>query len=131
MKIRRPSHATVVAYLALLVALGGSAYAVTKVGTNDLKNNAVTGKKIRNGTVGAADLKNFHVRTRAANIDAATGFGRVLLSCGKRERLISGAGGWETEGTVTNTDVGGNAILVRGAHPGGGTLFARAICLRK
>ena len=30
MKFRRPSHATVVAYLALLTALGGSAYAASK-----------------------------------------------------------------------------------------------------
>ena len=33
MKFRVPSHATVVAYLALFVAIGGSAYAVSKVGS--------------------------------------------------------------------------------------------------
>jgi hypothetical protein len=34
MRLGRPSHATVVAYLALFVALGGSAYAVGNLGKN-------------------------------------------------------------------------------------------------
>jgi hypothetical protein len=48
----------VVAYLALVVALSGSAYALGKgaVGTKQLKNNAVTSKKIRNGQVRTQDL---------------------------------------------------------------------------
>jgi hypothetical protein len=51
-KLRRPSHTTVVAYLALLVALGGSAYAASSlaknsVGSKQLKKNAVTTAKSR------------------------------------------------------------------------------------
>lgn len=45
-----------VALLALVVALSGSAYAVTKVGTKQIKSNAVTTPKIRNGAVTAAKM---------------------------------------------------------------------------
>lgn len=64
MRIRRPSHATVVAYLALLVALGGSAYAVSKVGTNDLKRSAVTSPKIADETIRGRDVAKAAVGTR-------------------------------------------------------------------
>lgn len=62
----RPSHATVVAYLALFVALGGSSYAAIKVtGKNvpkdaltgaDIKN--LTGKDVRNNSLTGADTRN-------------------------------------------------------------------------
>lgn len=56
--LRRPRHATVVAYLALVIAMSGSAYAIGKasVGERELKNNAVTSKKIKNGHVKSKDL---------------------------------------------------------------------------
>jgi hypothetical protein len=52
----RPSPALVVATVALIAALGGTAYAgfsvpKNSVGTKQLKNNAVTTKKIKNGAV--------------------------------------------------------------------------------
>lgn len=68
MKIRRPSHATAVAYLALFVALGGSAYAVSKVGTNDLKRSAVTSPKIENGSVRGRDLGEATVGTEQLKV---------------------------------------------------------------
>ncbi len=51
----------VVALLALFVALGGTSYAVIKlpaksVGNRELKTNAVTSAKIRNGSVARGDL---------------------------------------------------------------------------
>jgi len=54
----RPSPAMVVACIALIVALGGSAYALKKnsVGTKQLKKGAVTTKKIKNGAVTNAKL---------------------------------------------------------------------------
>src|SRR5207248_2767105 len=57
-----PSPAMAVACLALLVALGGVGYAAVKlpansVGTAQLKKDAVTGLKVRNGTLLAADFK--------------------------------------------------------------------------
>jgi uncharacterized protein YjbI with pentapeptide repeats len=61
LKLVRPSHATVVAYLALFVALGGGALAATNlaknsVGAKQLRKNAVTGPKIKNGAVSGAKV---------------------------------------------------------------------------
>ncbi len=53
----RPSPAMVVALLALIVAAGGTAVAATKIGTNQLKNNAVTTKKIKKKAVTTNRLK--------------------------------------------------------------------------
>jgi hypothetical protein len=59
--MRRPSFPTVISLIALFVALGGTSYAVIKlpansVGSRQLKANAVSAAKIRNGSVGRADL---------------------------------------------------------------------------
>lgn len=60
-KLRRPSHGTVVAYLALFVALGGSAYAFhlgkNSVGSKQLKKNAVVTAKVKNEAITAAKVK--------------------------------------------------------------------------
>jgi hypothetical protein len=63
MKLGRPSHATVVAYLALFVALGGSAYAASQlgkntVGTKQLKKSSVTTAKIKKNAVTGAKVKS-------------------------------------------------------------------------
>ncbi len=61
---RRPSPALVVASVALFVALGGTSIAAVtaalprgSVGTVQLKQNAVTGAKVRNGSLLRADFK--------------------------------------------------------------------------
>jgi hypothetical protein len=53
---RRPSHGTVVAYLALFVALGGTTYAAATIGSNSIKNNAVLSRHIKDGEVKNPDL---------------------------------------------------------------------------
>lgn len=57
MKRLLPTPSMVVAILALIVALSGSAYAVTKIGTAQIKSNAVTTPKIRNGAVTGPKLR--------------------------------------------------------------------------
>jgi hypothetical protein len=59
---RHLSFANVVALIALFVALGGSAYAVTNlpkgsVGTAQLKNGAVTGAKVKKGSLLSSNFK--------------------------------------------------------------------------
>jgi hypothetical protein len=56
MRLRRPSHGTVVAYLALSVALGGSSYAAVTLTRNSVKarhiaRNAITSPKVKNGSL--------------------------------------------------------------------------------
>ena len=46
-----PSPGTVIAIIALAVALGGTAYAAKKIGAKQLKANAVTEKKVRDGAI--------------------------------------------------------------------------------
>jgi hypothetical protein len=54
----KPSHATVVAYLALFAALAtGGAYAASKIGADDIKENAVRSKHIKAKQVKASDVE--------------------------------------------------------------------------
>lgn len=57
-----PKHSTVVAYVALFIALGGTSYAAVKlpknsVGSTQIKSNAVTSGKVKNGSLRKADFK--------------------------------------------------------------------------
>jgi hypothetical protein len=61
LKLRQPSHAVVVAYLALFVALGGGAYAAGQLGKNSvgskqLKKNSVTSVKVKDGSLKPKDF---------------------------------------------------------------------------
>jgi hypothetical protein len=67
---KRPSPSLVISILALFVALGGSAYAAGKIGTKNIKNNAVTAAKIKKNAVTTAKIKNGAVT--GAKINAAT-----------------------------------------------------------
>jgi hypothetical protein len=137
-RIRRPSHATVVAYLALLTALGGSAYAASKLGTGDLKDGAVTSAKIKNQNVRAADVKEPIVRVvrTTGTIGAAT---VARVRCKANERLIGGGGGWDADGTIQFSGPGLKAApptpvtdyTLVGQTSIPNTLEARAICLPK
>ena len=53
---RRPSPALLIAAMALFVALGGTAYALTITGAN-VRNGSLTGDDIRNRSITQADLR--------------------------------------------------------------------------
>ena len=53
----RVNHATVVAYLALFIALGGSAYAVTRINGQVIIDRSIPGNRLARHTVGAQELK--------------------------------------------------------------------------
>src|SRR3954469_20308414 len=56
-KLRRPSHSTVVAYLALFVALGGTgAYAANTIGSSDVIDESLLSQDVKNGEVKNPDL---------------------------------------------------------------------------
>jgi len=82
----RPSPAMVVALLALTVALGGSAYAATKIGTKQIKAGAVTAKKIRAGAVTSAKIRTGAVGTEKIAPDAVTGAQLLESSLGQVPR---------------------------------------------
>lgn len=74
----RPSPATVIACIALVVALGGTGYAAVtlpanSVGTAQLKKNAVTSLKVKNGSLLSADFKAGQIPAGPAGPAGAAG----------------------------------------------------------
>jgi hypothetical protein len=106
--IGRPSPAMVVAVIALIVALTGTAYAAlgkNSVGSRQLKaksvttgkiaNNAVTGAKVANGSLTGADINigalgTVPSATSAANASNANTVGGHSASCPSGTTLIRG-----------------------------------------
>ncbi|MGD0166442.1 MAG: hypothetical protein ABSC51_04015 [Gaiellaceae bacterium] len=69
--LRRTSPATVIAMIALTVALGGTSYAAVvlpadSVGAKQLKNNTVTSLKVKNGSLLKADFKAGQIPSASA-----------------------------------------------------------------
>jgi hypothetical protein len=75
--LRRPSPAGAIAFVALLLALGGTAYAGSTLGKNSvgskqIKNGAVVNSKIANGAVGTGKIKNGAVTSSKLNTSGLT-----------------------------------------------------------
>ena len=57
MSSRTSRYAAVTSTFALIVALSGTSYAAVKIGTQQIKNDAITSPKIKDGAVTGADVK--------------------------------------------------------------------------
>jgi hypothetical protein len=68
----RVSSAHVIALAALFVALGGTAFAAAKIGTNDIKNQAVTKPKIAKKAVTTGRIADQAVTERTLRDQAVT-----------------------------------------------------------
>src|SRR3954468_24938372 len=78
LKPRRPSPALVVSVIALSVALGGTSYAAivlpaNSVGKKQIKKNAVTTAKVKNGSLRSADFGAGQLPTGATGATGAQG----------------------------------------------------------
>src|SRR5215211_6423975 len=78
MKPRRPSPALVVSVIALSVALGGTSYAAivlpaNSVGKKQIKKNAVTTEKVKNGSLRSADFGAGQLPAGTSGATGATG----------------------------------------------------------
>jgi hypothetical protein len=76
-RIRRPGHATVIAYLALFLAIGGGTFAIAKGGKingSKLKKRSVAGKKLKKNTITGQEVNENKLGKvpLAANADHAT-----------------------------------------------------------
>ena len=58
MRAPRPTYGSVTATIALVVALGGTSYAATKVTGADIRNGTVTGADIRDGSLRGRDVSS-------------------------------------------------------------------------
>jgi hypothetical protein len=67
---RRPGHATIVAYLALFVALGGSSYAAVKITGRDVKDSSLTGRDVRNESLTGRDVTKLTLKDFAPPLPA-------------------------------------------------------------
>ena len=128
MKIRKPSHATVVAYLALFAALGGTAIAA--------RDN-----------LGAKEIKQLVVREnkRVVSAESSASDYQVVSRCKANEQFMGGGGGWLNQSSslaeqpavrsavAVQKSAGGppKGYFVTGSSPAGfaNTLVAQAYCL--
>src|SRR3954452_14173783 len=72
-KPSRPSHATVVAYLALFVALGGSGYAAVEINGGDIKDRTIIAKKVKKDALTGTEIKESKLDRVPSAASAANG----------------------------------------------------------
>jgi trimeric autotransporter adhesin len=109
--IRLPSPAMGVALIALVVAMGGSSYAALRIGTKQIKDNAITSPKIRNGAVKNIDLARNSVVTAKIVAGAVTGLQIRDASVGNADLgNDSVSGGKVRGGAIGNSDLATDAV---------------------
>jgi hypothetical protein len=89
-RLPRPTYAQVTATLALFVALGGTGYAATTIGTSQIANNAITTPKIKNAAVNTAKLRNTAV-TGAKIASNAVGTAKIANAAVTTPKIAAGA----------------------------------------
>jgi hypothetical protein len=141
MALRRPSHATVIAYLALFVAIAsGTAIAAKKIGPSGLKKNAVTTKKVANAAITTAKLKDDAVKgTKIDN--RAVGEAQIEADAVTASKLAPNSVGTNkirddavesaklANGAVVEAKIGNDAVVGSKVAPGslGPTDVAQAV----
>jgi hypothetical protein len=71
--LTRPSPSMIVAVLAIMVTVGGTSYAASKVTSAQIKNNTIKSVDIRNNSVTGADVKNSTLKGTDVKNDSLTG----------------------------------------------------------
>jgi hypothetical protein len=126
-RIRRPDHSTVVSYLALFVALGGtSAYAANTIGGGDVRDGSLLSRDIKNGQVKKADIGRNQVTTskiKASNV-RTTDIAENAITTGK---ILDGGivTGDLADGAVTGAKVADDTLTaadIAGADLNGGAI---------
>src|SRR3954453_217254 len=107
------------ALIALIVALGGTAYAANKVTSRDIRNGAIRAIDLHAGAVRGNKITNRFTVFRSKTV-ASGGSGIVRVACPKSRRtLYNGGGGWSPGGPGTSLD---NIDLNGGGNRGGVTV---------
>jgi hypothetical protein len=108
-RTRRISHTTVVAYLALFVALGGSAFAAATITGRDVVDRSLTGVDIRNNSVRSADVRG------VTGADLGAGAPWTLRSPDKRFSVSVTNAGVRIQGPGSSVVVNNAGVSVDGA----------------
>jgi hypothetical protein len=121
--------ATLISLIALFVSLGGIGYAATRIGTKQIKNGAVTGKKlarnsvtsakIKSGAVGNSDLATNSVSTGKIRNNAIIA-GKLASSSVLSDKLADGAvtAGKLGNGAVTAGKLAAGSVTGAAIAPG-------------
>jgi len=138
--MRRISPAMIVALIALVFSLAGTSYAVTKlpsnsVGTAQIKNSAVTSKKIKDGSVAPIDLTAAAKATlqgAKGDVGATGGPGvNKIASLSENPTDVVLSSGSQTVMTTTITTTVTTTLAIHGTlniYHNAGTAAARVIC---
>ncbi|MDX6539368.1 MAG: hypothetical protein QOI71_978 [Gaiellales bacterium] len=117
--IRLPSPAMSVALIALVVATTGTTYAAVRIGTKQIRDNAVTSAKIRNGGVKNVDLARNSIVTAKIVASAVTG---VQIRDGSVGSADLGNDSVTTAkirgGAVGNSDLANDSVTTLKMHAG-------------
>ena len=108
--MKRPSHATIVAYLALFTALGGSAYAAATISSREIKDNTIRSRDIRNQTLTGKDINERTLQSRPSlyrrSTTARPAASRVIAiaRCDRGDVAVSGSANGATRAIPLNGD---------------------------
>jgi uncharacterized protein YjbI with pentapeptide repeats len=105
----RINHTTVVAYLALFVALGGTAFAAATITGRDVVNNSLTGADLRDGSVRTADVRGL------TGADLGSGAPWTLRSPDGRFSVAVNNNGVTMQGPGSKVAVDGSGVTIEGA----------------
>lgn len=121
-RLRRPAHATVVAYLAAFLALStGGAWAAARIGASNIKRNAVHSRHIANGAVGPRDLRRGAVTSSRLAHNAVTA-SKIAADAVSGPKVLDGSlgtgdladgsvsSGKLADGSVTTTKIAPDAV---------------------
>jgi hypothetical protein len=108
----RISPASVLALIALFVALGGASYAAVTINGNNIQNNSIPGKKLKNGAV-----TNKKVKANSLRANRLTAGARASLRGAQGPRGETGAHG--AQGPQGPQGPAGTALAYAQVFPGG------------
>jgi hypothetical protein len=118
-RIRRflPSPAMVVAVAALVMSLGGSAYALVITGKS-IRNNSVTAKDIRNRSLGGRDMRSNGIGGGAVKESTLGPVPAAFLAAGGTRFAVVNAGGQAVRGrdvsSAARTSAGRYQVIFNG-----------------
>jgi hypothetical protein len=112
-----------IALLALFVALGGTSYAVTTIGSRDIKTGAVGTRAIANNSIRSGDIRNGVVTSQDVKDNSLTN--ADIDNSTLRARRADTATSATTAGTATNATNAADASLLDGLDS---AAFTRPAC---